>query len=85
VHRVREPNEGHPFAYLETVAEDRLGELDPSAVPPKPAKMTGFGPGGGGLDTSDPKIQEILRKLQKQELDRQGGAPSPVPLPGPNP
>jgi hypothetical protein len=50
----------HPFAYLQPVAEDRLRELDPTALPPKAPK------GMGGLDMSDPKIQELIRQLQQQ-------------------
>ena len=35
--RVNKPGEGHPFPYLESVAEDRLRALDPSEVPPASA------------------------------------------------
>jgi hypothetical protein len=66
--RVTEPGESHPFSYLEFVAEDRLRELDPSALPPKAPKLGG--PGGGTIDMNDPKIQELIRQMQQK-----GGAP----------
>lgn len=75
---------GHSFSYLQFVAEDRLRELDPTALPPKAPKMPatprGGGPGGAGgnVDMNDPKIQEILRQLQQKS---QGGEPA-VPPPG---
>jgi hypothetical protein len=76
---VSEPGEEHSFAYLEFVVEDRLRELDPSALPPKASKP----PPGQGLPPGaedNPQIQEILRKLREQH---QGGGPiSPVPMPG---
>jgi len=68
--RVTEPGASHPFSYLEFVVEDRLRALDPSALPPKAPKMGGP---GGNIDTSDPQIQELLRKLQEQQ--QKGGAP----------
>jgi hypothetical protein len=70
--RVSEPGESHPFAYLETVAEDRLRALDPTALPPKAPK----GGGPNGLDMSDPQIQELLRQLQQRG---QGGGGPPLP------
>jgi hypothetical protein len=80
--RVSEPGENHPFSYLEFVVEDRLRELDPSALPPKAPKMGGMGgmgggAGPGGIDMNDPKIQELLRQLQQQQ--QQGGAPPALP------
>jgi hypothetical protein len=74
--RVTEPGESHPFSYLEAVVEDRLRELDPSALPPKAPKMGG--PGGGDMDMNDPQIQELIRQLQQQK----GGAPPGAPAPG---
>ncbi|HEY6459722.1 MAG TPA: hypothetical protein VIY73_06210, partial [Polyangiaceae bacterium] len=71
--RVSEPGETHPFPYLETVIEDRLRELDPTALPPKAPK----GNGPGGLDMSDPKIQELLRQLQQQGKLPNGPASPP--------
>jgi hypothetical protein len=48
--RVSEPGEAHPFSYLQFVAEDRLRELDPTALPPKaPKSAPGMGGGAGGL------------------------------------
>src|SRR6185437_8323742 len=35
--QVSEPGESHPFSYLQFVVEDRLRELDPTALPPKAA------------------------------------------------
>jgi hypothetical protein len=75
--RVIEPGESHPFSYLEFVAEDRLREIDPSALPPKAAKKTNAGPGGSNVDTSDPKIQELIRQMQQQQGQQKGGAPVP--------
>ncbi len=76
--RVTEPGESHPFSYLEFVVEDRLRQLDPSALPPKVAKRSSMNPGGppGGIDTSNPQVQEIIRQLQEQQ--RRGGAPAPA-------
>jgi hypothetical protein len=75
--RVTEPGENHPFSYLEFVVEDRLRQLDPSALPPKASKMGGP---GGNVDMSDPQIQELIRQLQ-QQAQQKGGAP-PLPPPG---
>jgi hypothetical protein len=84
--KVSDVGETHPFSYLEFVVEDRLRELEPTALPPKsatPHGPPGAGPGGagagpGGLDTSDPKIQELLKKLQ-QQMQQNGGAPPGAP------
>jgi hypothetical protein len=82
---VSEPGESHPFPYLETVAEDRLRQLDPSALPPKAPKgkpgmggLGGAGGAGGQPDMNDPRIQEIIRQLQ-QQAQQNGGAPPVVP------
>jgi hypothetical protein len=69
--RVTEPGETHPFSYLEFVVEDRLRALDPSALPPKAAKMGGP---GGNIDMNNPQIQELLRQMQQQQ-GQKGGAP----------
>lgn len=84
--KVSDLGETHPFSYLEFVVEDRLRELDPSALPPKSATPhgppgAGAGAGPGGMDTSDPKIQELLKKLQ-QQMQQQGGAPGAPGAPG---
>jgi hypothetical protein len=73
--RVTEPGENHPFSYLETVAEDRLREIDPTALPPKAPKKVG---GPGDMDMSDPQIQELIRQLQQKA----GGGGMPMPIPG---
>jgi hypothetical protein len=76
---VHGPGENHQFEYLESAVEDRLRQLDATALPPKAAKGPPGGLGGGGPgqpDMSDPRIQDLIRQLQQQ----QGGAP-PVPAP----
>jgi hypothetical protein len=88
--RVSEPGESHPFAYLQSVAEDRLRDLDPSALPPKPAggMMGGGAHGGkGGPDMSDPRMQELMRQFEEQMKQKGGsgeGVPLPLPAPGPS-
>jgi hypothetical protein len=85
--KVSDVGETHPFSYLEFVVEDRLRELDPTALPPKtsmphgPPGGAGAGAGAGGVDTSDPKIQELLKKLQLQ-MQQGGGAPGAPGAPG---
>jgi hypothetical protein len=85
---VSDPGETHAFPYLEFVVEDRLRELDPTALPPKALKFPGMGgaggaAGGGGAgggagmpNTDDPRIQEILRQMSEH---KGGGAPLPAP------
>jgi hypothetical protein len=74
VHKsISEPAGTHKFAYLEFVVDDRLRELDPSALPPK-AAFPPQGGAGSGVDTSDPKIQELLRQMQ-EKAKQKGGAP----------
>jgi hypothetical protein len=80
--RVTEPGETHPFPYLEFVVEDRLRELDPSALPPKTAKRGGTSGPGGNLDMSNPQVQELIRQLQ-QQAQQKGGAPMPIAPGGP--
>ena len=78
--RLAKPGEGSPFPYLEEVADDRLRQLDPMAVPPKaPAfNMGGMGGGAGGLPAGiagmsggTPEQQEQMRKLMEQLKQRQ--------------
>jgi hypothetical protein len=86
---VSDPGETHAFPYLEFVVEDRLRELDPSALPPKALKFPGMGGGGPGAgaagavgpsgmpNTDDPRIQELLRQMS--EKHKGGGGPVPAP------
>jgi hypothetical protein len=85
--RVSDPGQTHPFSYLEFVVEDRLRELDPSALPPKAPKSMGGGPGGagramgagpGGLDMNDPQVQKLIEQLKQ----RKNGAPGMMPPQG---
>jgi hypothetical protein len=82
--RVEDSADNQVFVYLKFRAEDRLRELDPSAVPPKmPAAPGGGGSPGGGPDMSDPKIQELIRQLQQKAQPGGGGAPVSPPAPTP--
>jgi hypothetical protein len=73
----------HPFVYLEQVADDRLGLLDPTAIPPKPkgggmGGMGGMGgPGGGGSKLTEEQIQKILEQMKSQGGAMPPGAPPP--------
>jgi hypothetical protein len=87
--RVSDPGETHPFSYLEFVVEDRLRELDPTALPPKAPKSLDRGPSGrragggpGGLDMSDPQVQKIIDQLKQRKGG--GGLPA-MPPPGGTP
>ena len=83
---VSSPGETHPFPYLEFVAEDRLRQLDPTALPPKAPKTKPGGPPGGGgdmPDMNDPRIQDLIRQLQQQQQQGGGGGAPPPPPPGP--
>ena len=92
--RVSDPGQTHPFSYLEFVVEDRLRELDPSALPPKAPKSMGGGPGGagramgagpGGLDMNDPQVQKLIEQLKQRKngppglMPPQGMPPMPPP------
>lgn len=95
--RVSDPGETHPFSYLEFVVEDRLRELDPTALPPKAAKSAGpggpgagagGGPGGpGGPDMNDPQVQKILEQLRQRKgagaFPGQAGSQGMPPAGGP--
>lgn len=79
---VHEPDDREQFEYLESAVEDRLRQLDATALPPKAPKTPGgMGAGGPGQpDMNDPRIQELLRQIQQQQ--QQGGGPAaPVPAP----
>jgi hypothetical protein len=77
--RVEEPGESHPFSYLEFVVDDRLRTLDPSAAPPKPSPSP-----HDQMDMNDPRVREMIEKIQKQ-MQEQGGGGGDVPLPVPPP
>jgi len=62
--RVSEPGTKRPFAYLQFALEDRLRELDPSALPPKAPRPVG-GSAGANLE-DNPKLQELIRQLQQK-------------------
>jgi len=79
VHKlVSEPGDNHRFSYLEFVVEDRLRDLDPTALPPKMPKRGAGGAGGAGgpgaVDSDDPRIQELMRQMSEQARQK-GGAP----------
>ncbi|HEY2510194.1 MAG TPA: hypothetical protein VGI39_05040 [Polyangiaceae bacterium] len=80
--RISKPGTNHPFVYLETVAEDRLRQLDPTALPPKPkaGPMGMGGPGGPGGKMDDAQIQKLIEQLKRQQ-QQGGGAPIPPPEP----
>jgi hypothetical protein len=80
--RISEPESGRPFAYLQFVVEDRLREIDPTALPPRVPRINGTnGVGqGGNVDMNDPKVQEIIRQMQRKE--RTEGSTPPAPAPG---
>lgn len=81
--RIDDPAKSHAFAYLQFAAEDRLRDLDPSALPAKAPKTATTGGAAGSPDMSDPKIQEIIRQLQMQAKTKGGGGPPPAPAPQP--
>jgi hypothetical protein len=84
--RVTEPGDKHPFSYLQFVVEDRLRELDPTALPPKAALGPGAlkGAAGGGPprgepgparpDMNDPQVQRLI-----DQLKHKGDAPPSAP------
>ena len=90
--RVSDPGQTHPFSYLEFVVEDRLRDLDPTALPPKAPKSMGAGaqgrapgagaggPGGpGGFDMNDPQVQKIIEQLKQRKGG--GGLQGLPPMP----
>jgi hypothetical protein len=85
--RVTEPGDKHPFSYLQFVVEDRLRELDPTALPPKaalgPGALKGAAGGGGAPrgetaparpDMNDPQVQKLI-----DQLKHKGDAPPSAP------
>jgi hypothetical protein len=91
--RIAQPAPESP-SYLQLAVEDRLRELDPTALPPTPKAPRGLGGGsndpfgalgaGGGegpnhIDMSDPRIQDLIRQLK--EHPQKGGSPPSPPTP----
>lgn len=62
----------HEFVYLETVVDDRLRQLDPSALPAKPIP----GRGGAGGAMNDEQMQKLIEQLKAQQAAG-SGAPGP--------
>jgi len=80
--RVSEPGEDQPFSYLKFVVEDRLRELDPTALPPKPrTDASGKGgakaAGGNQVDMNDPQIKKILEQLRQKSGAPASSGPTP--------
>jgi predicted negative regulator of RcsB-dependent stress response len=69
--RLSPPGETHPFVYLEAIADDRLRQLDPSAIPPK---SKGPGPGAGGKWTEE-QIQKLMEQYKNAQGAGGGGTP----------
>ncbi len=76
--RVSKPDsdKAHPYPYLETVTDDRLRALDPSALPPKNPGTLG-GPGGNQM--SEAQIRKLIEQMQRQQAQKQGGGAPPGP------
>ncbi|MGA2448202.1 MAG: hypothetical protein ABTD50_05980 [Polyangiaceae bacterium] len=78
--RVIQPSEGHAYAYLQFVVDDRLRDLDPTALPPEPRSAPGSrqGPPGlpPGVDPNDPNVQRILQQMREQQ-SKHGGPAGP--------
>jgi hypothetical protein len=60
----------HPFVYLETIADDRLRALDPTAIKPKAKGLGGGGPGGG---MSQEEMQKLIEQLKAGNLPQGPG------------
>jgi hypothetical protein len=83
--RVGEPGDDQQFSYLKFVVEDRLRDLDPTALPPKAradasgkagAGAAGAGGAGNHVDMNDPQIQKLLEQLRQKGAAPKGG-PTP--------
>ena len=61
---VTKPGEGHPYPYLENLAEDRLRALDPTALPPKRAGSLG-GPMGNQM--SEAQMRQLIEQMKKAQ------------------
>ncbi|MGO9713176.1 MAG: hypothetical protein ACLQBL_30230 [Polyangiaceae bacterium] len=75
--RLSPPGETHPFLYLESVADDRLRQLDPSAVPARSKGPGAAGAGGGGKLTEE-QIQQLMEQFKHNQGagGPGGGAPA---------
>jgi hypothetical protein len=68
--RINKPGEGHPFPYLQELADDRLRALDPTALPPKPS---GSMAGPGGNKMSDEQMRKLIEQFKKSQEQQGGG------------
>jgi hypothetical protein len=68
--RINKPGEGHPFPYLQELADDRLRALDPTALPPKPS---GSMAGPGGNKMSDEQMKKLIEQYKKSQEQQGGG------------
>jgi hypothetical protein len=70
--RLNQPGEtAHPFVYLETIADDRLRALDPTAIKPKSKGLGGGGGPGGGM--SQEEMQKLMEQLQAGHMPQGPG------------
>jgi hypothetical protein len=78
--RVTQPSEGHAYAFLQFVVDDRLRDLDPTALPPEPRMPPGGRQGPTslppGVDPNDPEVQRILKQMREQQSKHGGPAGS---------
>jgi hypothetical protein len=68
--RLDQPGENHPFVYLESVTDDRLRALDPTAIKPKPKGQMG-GPGGNNM--TEEQIQKLIEQMKAKSGIPGGG------------
>ncbi len=61
--------EGKPFRYLETVVDEALRRLDPSALPTKAPMIGGDGKGSAMSADQMAKIQKMLQDAAKKKAD----------------
>jgi hypothetical protein len=61
--------EGKPYRYLETLVDDALRRLDPSAIPTKPPVLGGDAKGSAMSADQMAKIQKMLQDAAKKKAD----------------